>query len=177
MGIIIRKMDETSAHLFNQFTRTFTVSSKVVLDMTHGKLTWAVTPVEPYEKEIPIDEVDPASLINSEDKVVFLAEVDGKPAGQIKLITWWNGYAYIDDLIVNPQFRSRGVGKALMEAAIQWSRERRFPGIMLETQDDNVTACTLYQSCGFVLSGFDRNVYKAINPNTKETALYWYLIF
>jgi hypothetical protein len=48
---------------------------------------------------------------------------------------------------------------------------------MLETQDDNVPACTLYQSCGFVLDGFDRNVYKAINPNTKETALYWYLIF
>jgi len=52
-----------------------------------------------------------------------------------------------------------------------------FYGVMLETQDDNVPACTLYQSCGFVLSGFDRNIYKAINPHTKETALYWYLIF
>ena len=48
---------------------------------------------------------------------------------------------------------------------------------MLETQDDNVPACTLYASCGFVLSGFDRDVYKAINPNTREAALFWYLIF
>ena len=175
MGITVRKMDETSVHLFNQFTRTFTVSSKVVLDMTHGKLTWAVTPVEPYEKEIPIDEVDPASLINSEDKVVFLAEVDGKLAGQVKLIPWWNGYAYIDDLIVNPQFRGQGVGKALMEAAVQCSRERRLPGIMLESQDDNYAACKLYDSCAFVLGGFDRYTLKNFKPN--ETALFWYLIF
>ncbi len=175
MTITIRKMDETPAHLFNQFNRIFNVSSKVVLDMTHGKLTWAVTPVEPYEKEIPIEDVDPATFINSEDKVIFLAEVEGKLAGQIKLITWWNGYAYIDDLIVNPEFRGQGVGRALMEAAIQWSRERRFPGIMLETQDDNVAACKLYESCGFVLGGFDQYTLKNFKPN--ETALFWYLIF
>lgn len=175
MTITVRKMDETSAHLFNQFNRAFTVSSRVVLDMAHGKLTWAVTPVEPYEKEIPIDEVDPATFINSEEKVVFLAEVDGKLAGRIKVITWWNGYAYIDDLIVNPQFRGLGVGKALMEAAMQWSRERRFPGIMLETQDDNVVACKLYDACGFVLGGFDQYTLKNFKPN--ETALFWYLIF
>ncbi len=175
MSLVVRKMDKTSTHLFNQVNRKFTVTSKVILDMTHGKLTWAVTPVEPYEKEIPIDEVDPSTLLDSDEKVVFLAEVDGKLAGQVKLITWWNGYAYIDDLIVNPEFRGQGVGKALMEAAIQWSRERRFPGIMLETQDDNVAACKLYESCGFILGGFDQFTLRNFKPN--ETALYWYLIF
>ncbi|NWF63142.1 MAG: GNAT family N-acetyltransferase [Chloroflexi bacterium] len=175
MSLVVRKMDETSAHRFNQVNRKFEVTSKVILDMTHGKLTWAVTPVAPYEKEIPIEDIDPATFINSEDKVIFLAEVEGKLAGQIKLITWWNGYAYIDDLIVNPQFRGHGVGKALMEAAMQWSREKRFPGIMLETQDDNVAACKLYESCGFVLGGFDQYTLKNFKRN--ETALYWYLIF
>ncbi|HNF95482.1 MAG TPA: GNAT family N-acetyltransferase [Anaerolineales bacterium] len=175
MTVTTYKLDASHLHLFNQFDRTFSVSSKVLLDMTGGRLTWGIIPIEPYEKEIPIDEVDPATFINSEDKVVFLAEVDGKLAGQIKLITWWNGYAYIDDVIVNPQFRGQGVGKALMEAAIQWSREKRFPGIMLETQDDNVAACKLYDSCGFVLGGFDQYTLKNFKPN--ETALFWYLIF
>ncbi|MEN9563014.1 MAG: hypothetical protein RIR73_1258 [Chloroflexota bacterium] len=175
MNITVRKMDTTSAQLFNQCTRVFTVSSKIILDMAGGKLNWAITPVEPYEKEIPIDEVDPVAFIHSEDKVVFLAEVDGKLAGQIKTITWWNGYAYIDDVVVNPQFRGIGVGKALMGAAMQWSRERRFPGIMLETQDDNVAACKLYNSCGFVLGGFDQYTLKNFKPN--ETALFWYSIF
>ncbi|GAB4497947.1 MAG: streptothricin N-acetyltransferase SatA [Anaerolineales bacterium] len=175
MNVTVYKMNEASTHLFNQFDRTFSVSSKVSLDMTGGRLTWGIIPIEPYEKEIPIDEVDPATFINSEDKAVFLAEVDGKLAGQIKLIAWWNGYAYIDDVIVNPQFRGQGAGKALMEAAIQWSREKRFPGIMLETQDDNVAACKLYDACGFVLGGFDQYTLKNFKPN--ETALFWYLIF
>ncbi len=175
MSMKVCKMDKTNVHVFNQFTRTFTVSSKVILDMAHGRLTWAVTPVEPYEKEIPIDEVDPADFIGNEDKVVFFADVDGAFAGQIKLITWWNGYAYIDDLIVNPQARGQGVGKALMDAAVRWSRERRFPGIMLETQDDNAVACKLYDTCGFVLGGFDQYTLKNFKPN--ETALFWYLIF
>lgn len=175
MKPVIQTLTQNNLHLFNQFDRKFTVSSKIVLDMIGNKINWAVTPVESYEKEIPIDEVDPVTFINSEEKVVFLAEVDGKLAGQIKIITWWNGYAYIDDVIVNPQFRGLGVGKALMEAAIQWSIEKRFPGIMLETQDDNVAACKLYDSCGFILGGFDQYTLKNFKPN--ETALFWYLIF
>jgi ribosomal protein S18 acetylase RimI-like enzyme len=90
---------------------------------------------------------------------------------------WWNQFAYIEDLAVNPDFRGLGIGRKLIERAIQWARENNFPGVMLETQDDNVPACTLYASCGFRLSGFDRDVYKAINPNTREAALFWYLIF
>ena len=93
------------------------------------------------------------------------------------MLRWWNRFAYVEDLVVNPDYRGLGIGRGLLKRGIQWARENDFPGVMLETQDDNVPACTLYQSCGFVLSGFDRNVYKAINPSTKETALYWYLMF
>jgi streptothricin acetyltransferase len=103
--------------------------------------------------------------------------MDGKFAGLIKLISWWNRFAYIEELVVNPEFRRQGVGRALMGRAIEWAKARHFPGIMLETQNDNVPACKLYESCGFVLSGFDKNLYTATNPDTKEIALYWYLIF
>ncbi len=93
------------------------------------------------------------------------------------MMRWWNQFGYVEDLVVNPEYRGQGIGRMLLEQGIQWARENDYPGVMLETQDDNVPACTLYQSCGFVLSGFDRNVYKAINPDTRETALYWYLMF
>jgi len=93
------------------------------------------------------------------------------------MLKWWNQFGYVEDLVVNPEYRGMDIGRKLLERGIQWAHENDFPGVMLETQDDNVPACMLYQSFGFVLSGFDRNVYKAINPNTKETALYWYLIF
>ena len=48
---------------------------------------------------------------------------------------------------------------------------------MLETQDNNVPACRLYERCGFQLRGFDTHLYKGHDPATGEIALYWYLTF
>ena len=175
MEITIRKMDLLNIHQVNQFDRKFTVNSKLVLCLENGKLTYSIVPVPPYEKEIPVEEVDVPSFINSDEKVIFLADVQGDLAGQIKVTTWWNQFAYIDDLIVNPEFRGQGVGQTLMGRAIEWAKAKRFPGIMLETQDDNVPACRFYEKCGFILGGFDGYVFKNTKPN--ETALYWYLIF
>ena len=175
MEITTHKFGVLDIHQVNEFNRKFTVSSKLVLKLENGKLVYAIVSVPPYEKEIPVGDVDVMSFINSDEKVIFFADVQGDLAGRIKVIAWWNQFAYIDDLIVNPEFRGQGIGRTLMDRAIEWAKEKRFPGIMLETQDDNVVACKFYESCGFVLGGFDGYVYKNTKPN--ETALYWYLIF
>lgn len=176
MSVKIEQINSQNKNLVDKFDRKFAVKEKVALDMENGKLNYLVVAVTPYEKEIPVDEVeDLDSFINNDEKIIFLAFVNDQPAGQIKIIKWWNGYAYIDDLIIAPQFRGMGVGKSLIAEAVRWSKEKRFPGIMLETQDDNVAACKLYQTCGFVLGGFDAYTFKNIKPN--EIALFWYLVF
>ena len=176
MEIIIReKTPEESAHT-KDFSRKSMVKSRLLLAIENEKLTYSIVPVEPpYEREVQLEDTDYG--FSGTPPTVFFAEVDGKLAGRIRVLTWWNQFGYIEDLAVNPEFRGLGLGRKLLERGIQWARETGHPGVMLETQDDNVPACTLYASCGFILSGFDRNVYKAINPNTKESALYWYLIF
>jgi streptothricin acetyltransferase len=63
-----------------------------------------------------------------------------------------------------------------MDAAINWAREAKKRGIMLETQDVNVPACLFYQQYGFTLGGVDRMLYRGTD-NSSETALFWYLIF
>ncbi|MEO8355180.1 MAG: GNAT family N-acetyltransferase [Chloroflexota bacterium] len=175
MEIIIRKMDQQDSHQTKSFSRKSMVNSRLVLGIENEKLVYTVTPVEPYEREVHAEDMDYG--FDDSGPTIFFAEVDENLAGRIKMLRWWNQFAYVDDIVVNPEYRGRGIGRTLLERGIQWAHESNFPGVMLETQDDNVPACTLYQSCGFVLSGFDRNVYKAINPHTKETALYWYLIF
>ena len=176
MEFLIQKADQSNVPKANMFSRKFLVKSRVVLEMKNEELKYSITEVEPYERDIPAQDTD-YGFGDTPAPVVFFAESNQQLAGRIRMVTWWNQFAYVDDLVVNPEFRGAGVGSALLERGIQWARENGFPGIMLETQDDNVPACTLYRKYGFVLSGFDRNVYKAINPNTKETALYWYLIF
>lgn len=175
MSLEIQKVNSQNKNLVDKFVRKFIVKEKVALSMEEGKLNYSIVPVSPYEKEIPVDDVDIDLFINNDEKIIFRAFVDNQLAGQIKMIKWWNGYAYIDDLIVNPQFRGQGVGKSQIAEAVRWSKEKRFPGIMLETQDDNVAACRLYQSCGFILGGFDAYTFKNIKPN--EIALFWYLVF
>ena len=176
MEIQIRQMDSQSLHQVDQFHRNSTVSSKLVLHVENNKLTYSIVPVEPYEKTLSIDVEDYSTFINNSQKVIFFADVDGKPVGQIKVVPWWNKFAYIEELAVDTEFRGKGVGSALMRRAIEWARTQHFPGIMLETQDNNVPACKLYEKYGFVLGGFDQYAYKNFDQ-ADEIALYWYLIF
>lgn len=158
------------------FCRKFTVHSRLLLRLEDERLKYSLVPVEPpYEKDIPSEDADYG--FDEIEPIVILAAEEGKPAGRIRMVSWWNQFAYVDDIVVNPEFRGRGIGRALLERGIQWSREKGFPGVMLETQQDNPRACALYASCGFVLSGYDSGVYKALKRDQPETALYWYLIF
>jgi len=177
MEIQIRQMDLQSIHQVDQFNRTSTVNSTLVLRIEDGRLTYSIVSVAPYEKELSIDTEDYTTFIDNPQKVIFFADVEGKPAGQIKIVPWWNKFAYIEELTVNPEYRGQGVGHALLTQSIEWTKHQQFPGITLETQDNNVPACRLYESCGFELHGFDTHLYKGLNPITDEIALYWYLIF
>ena len=175
MEITIRKKDPEESSQTKSFSRKSAVTSRLVLAIENEKLTYTIVPVEPYERDVHAEDTEYG--FDDSGPTIFFAEAEGKLAGRIKMLKWWNRFAYVEDLVVNTEYRGMRIGRALLERGIQWAREHGFPGVMLETQDDNVPACMLYQSCGFVLCGFDRNVYKAINPNTKETALYWYLMF
>ena len=175
MEITIRNIEPGESPQTKSFLRKSPVNSRLALGMENENLAYTIVPVEPYERDYAAEDVDYG--FDEGGATIFFAEVDGNLAGRIKMMKWWNQFGYVEDLVVNPEYRGLGIGRKLLERGIQWAREKGYPGVMLETQDNNVPACMLYQSCGFVLGGFDRNVYKAINPNTKETALYWYLIF
>lgn len=176
MNITIRMSGVQEPQQTKSFSRKSMVTSRLVLAIENEKLIYTVAPVEPaYEREVHAEDGDYG--FDESGPTIFFAQVDGHLAGRIRMMRWWNRFAYVEDLVVNPHYRGLGIGRMLLEGGIGWARENHFPGVMLETQDDNVPACMLYQSCGFVLSGFDRNVYKALNPNTREAALFWYLIF
>ncbi len=63
---------------------------------------------------------------------------------------WTDGRdAYLEELYVAPQRRGRGLGRALLEAAMQHARERGAAHIDLNTSVDDVAARSLYESAGF----------------------------
>ncbi len=177
MQITIREINEDTIQHVNQCDSSFTVDSKLVLSAENSKISYTVVEIPSYVKQYQSDEVEYNKYISNPDKTIFLAYVDNEPAGQIRVMKYWNGYAYIDDFAVDVKHRRQGIGRLLIRRALEWAKNKGFPGIMLETQNNNVTACRLYESCGFELGGFDAYLYKGLNRTTDEIALYWYSIF
>lgn len=177
MKIILRQMDSQSIYQVDQFQRNSIVTSHLVLHVQDNQISYSMIPVEPYEKILNVDPEDYTTFIANPQKVIFFADVEGKPAGQIKMVPWWNKFTYIEELTVDTELRGKGVGSALLARAIEWAKQQGFPGLTLETQDNNVPACMLYEKSGFVLSGFDLYAYRNFPEASNEIALYWYLIF
>lgn len=89
------------------------------------------------------------------DSQIFIAETeDGRPAGFIHLQTqvdYFNGedHGYISDLAVDQSFEGQGVGRALMNKAEVWARERGYTLLTLYVFAGNRHAQELYEKNGF----------------------------
>jgi ribosomal protein S18 acetylase RimI-like enzyme len=57
--------------------------------------------------------------------------------------------AYLEELYVAPAKRGQGLGRALLEAAIETARQQGAARIELGTSEDDVAARGLYESAGF----------------------------
>jgi ribosomal protein S18 acetylase RimI-like enzyme len=168
MEIIIREIDKDNLQSVNKCDGTFTVDSKLVLRAENGMISYSVVSVELYQKPYIFDEKDHSNYISNSSKIIYFAYVDGQLAGQINVAKHWNVYAWIDDFFVDVHFRKRGVGRAMMQQAVAWAKVRQLPGIMLETQDINVTACKFYENFGFgYVASTDIYIKDSIHPLMK----------
>jgi ribosomal protein S18 acetylase RimI-like enzyme len=171
--LVIRAHDEQTMGDAYGFDGSFRVESELALFAEHGVIRYEIVPVPPYVKRY--QKGDRTAHPDAPDRWVFLAFLDGSLAGRIVLSEGWNRYAWVEDIAVDAGHRRAGVGRALMDHAIAWAVERGLPGIRLETQNNNVPACKFYESCGFRLGGFDRDLYRGLDEATTEIALFWYL--
>lgn len=95
----------------------------------------------------------------------IIAELDGAPAGAAWFRLWTSdehSYGFVSDdvpelgIAVAPSFRSRGIGRALLDALIRVAREDAFPALSLSVSPSN-PALRLYEAAGFRRVGV-RNV-------------------
>jgi ribosomal protein S18 acetylase RimI-like enzyme len=89
---------------------------------------------------------------------VLVAVVDGDVAGYIRLsipfpIASSAHVLTISGLAVDPAFRRRGIGRALMDAAAAEARKRGARRLTLRVLAPNTAARTLYERSGYVVEG------------------------
>jgi ribosomal protein S18 acetylase RimI-like enzyme len=91
-------------------------------------------------------------LLAGGDTVVLVggAGPDGLAVLRFRLSIWTEGLeCYLAELYVVPDRRGQGLGRALMEAAMEHAREQGADYMDLGTSEDDVAARGLYESLGF----------------------------
>jgi aminoglycoside 6'-N-acetyltransferase I len=87
---------------------------------------------------------------------VFLAEDEAAPLGFIELAvrSFSDGcesmpVPHVEGWYVEPFARGRGVGRALMQAAEDWARDRGFTELASDTEPWNERSIAAHARCGF----------------------------
>jgi len=101
-----------------------------------------------------------ADRLERRDSVIFFAS-QGSGSRQVALgftqlypsfsSVWMRRIWILNDLFVTPHARRQGIGKRLIERAVQLAAETRARGLALATAHDNAPAQALYERIGFVL--------------------------
>ena len=95
-----------------------------------------------------------------------MAEVDGQVVGTVGAGPGeFEGAAALTALWVDPGFRSQGVGKALVEAVVDWATSKGFTQVLLWVTEMNDKAQRLYERHGFARTG------RVIEVRAREPAL------
>ena len=96
------------------------------------------------------------SQLEERDSVILVAEFDGVVVGYcyagVEPLSWKelrDEAGFIHDLALDPEARRRGAGRALVQATIEWFRERKMARVMLWTSTQNSAARELFVNAGF----------------------------
>jgi ribosomal protein S18 acetylase RimI-like enzyme len=89
----------------------------------------------------------PALREGAEPSGVLL--VAGRPAVAYIRIDEVDGIAHVDQLAVLPSVARRGIGKALLDAAVEWAAERGYPAMTLSTFAESDWNQRVYDATGF----------------------------
>ena len=88
---------------------------------------------------------------------ILVMKIDGKVVGMVSLLysisTALGGkVAILEDMVMAKDFRGKGLGKELLQEAIDFAQKHGCLRLTLLTDFDNEAAIRFYQSAGFSLS-------------------------
>ena len=145
--------------------RDFTIRSGRREDAADAARLW-MRSAEEHTSHDPIYATSPGAerlmrrflvdLTTSSHAFLFVAEYDGRSVGFVsgelressptfRPKTW----ASVDDVFVEPDYRNRGMGRALLKSVEAWARERGVSGVSLQVAAANARARKFYEDLGF----------------------------
>jgi RimJ/RimL family protein N-acetyltransferase len=112
--------------------------------------------------EPPVDVEDRTVQFTASIAESIVAVADGRVIGHIHTGVRRYGVGEIG-MLVDREWRGRGVGSALLQAAIVWARDQGLHKLALEVFAHNAAGIALYRKCGFVEEGHRVKHYRRAN--------------
>lgn len=97
-----------------------------------------------------------STQLRESDVAIFVADRGGEVIGYVyagvEPLSWKelrDRAGFVHDLVVTSEHRRGGVGQAMLDAALQWFRDRGLPRVVLWTAEPNAGAQRLFARAGF----------------------------
>ncbi|QIS08150.1 GNAT family N-acetyltransferase [Nocardia arthritidis] len=168
--VVYRAARPEDAKAINGIDDSFSTNTILTVTSTNDGFALKETPVTPpIHKQFPKDDDHPWGE-NPTDTIVAVAnqQVCGFVTTEYET---WNRRLTIVEIRVAPTHRGHGIGRALLNQAIQRAREQGAGHVWLEVTNINTPAIHLYRKAGFTFCGLDTSLYKNTESAT-ETALF-----
>jgi len=128
---------------------------KTLLRYEQGIISWE-RPYDPTLAQDPIHYYDLKELIESPQAEVVVALVEKKIVGsgyakikQAQPYLDHTYYSYLGFMFTDPDYRGKGVNKAIIDALKKWSFNQGLKEIRLTVYPDNLGAVKAYEKVGF----------------------------
>jgi ribosomal protein S18 acetylase RimI-like enzyme len=180
MGVTVREAQEEDFEAVAGFDLSYATTRYLQVERTGTPpehtiaFKWAdrKTPDAIYN-EYPVERLQQAG-----DKLdLFLVAQSGESViGLLMIIVpSWANAAEITDFAVHRGARRQGAGRALLEEAVRWAKERRYVALWVEPRADNAEAIQFYIANGFRVSGFNDHLYSNADDEPGQQTLYMHL--
>ena len=109
----------------------------------------AVYEKAPDEVTVDFDHFEESGFGENPVWWAFVAEIDGNVEGfalyYIRYSTWKGQRMYLEDFLVNENFRGKGIGKLLFDKLIEEAKEKKFSGMVWQVLEWNEPAINFYK--------------------------------
>ena len=109
-----------------------------------------------------------------DEKPVGAATVAGTTEG-LNMLCGREDACVLWDIRVADEYKHKGIGQKLMDAAVCGAKNDGYRQMIIECQNNNVTACRFYRKQGAVLSKIDMYAYYSDPEVRDDIQFVWYL--
>ncbi len=187
--IVCKKVDRTYFPQYDAIPMLVHVSSYYRIEKLNrglGGFTLVETATEPYTKDMGIFEIasEYEDQFDITNWAVFMAFDREKAVGgatvaartkEVNMLSGRDDLAVLWDIRVEDDYKRQGIGQALFDTAVKWSKSQGLVQMKIECQNNNVQACRFYHKQGAFLCAVDEYAYFNEPEYRQEVQLIWFL--